>query len=126
VLLSSVYGKFRLKKRNKKMKRVLFFFIPALLIISGCTNMFGTRCWYQEGKSLEECQQDWKDCDEGAKQMADAEWRQYKGNLTAQLYRRASLRSEYMVAKGYRFVPDERLPKGIRRTQEQGINLAGK
>ena len=108
------------------MKRIMFFVIPATLLINGCANILATRYWYQEGKSLEECQQDWIDCDERATQMVKMDWRQYEGNFAAQWSRKDSLRSQYMVAMGYRFLPKEQLATGIRLTQNPGINFAGK
>jgi len=99
------------------MKKILFFFILAMFVISGCAT-----CWYQEGKTLEDCRNDWLFCYNLAEKRIIKEGeKDYFG------VQKAKLTKQCMKSIGYQVVPEEQLPEGVRRTKEPfTIKLAGK
>lgn len=77
--------------------------------------------FYQEGKTLEECEQAYRKCRLEAK-MATANIR----DVISRSLKQYSLAREGMQVQGYQQIKNESLPAGIRTNQIDEIFMAGK
>ena len=85
-------------------KLIISLFLSSIIFLAGCSNY-----WYQEGKSFEECGNARNEC------FAELQKRSDMSNLTVEY--EIKFMNDCMTKKGYRQVPQDELPLGIKRQE---------